>query len=81
MNTADPTPGQGGLPSAAGPNSEASQLLTAEQLADRWQVKKSTVYLRTREGSIPAVRIGRLYRYRLQAIEQYEIGGGGESDV
>jgi excisionase family DNA binding protein len=49
-----------------------SQLLTAEQLAERWQVKPSHVYRLTRDGAIPAVKLGRYYRYRLDAIEQFE---------
>jgi excisionase family DNA binding protein len=60
-------------------NGEAGQLLTAEQLADRWQIKSSTVYALTRKGSIPTVRLGRLYRYRLSAVEDYERAGGGEA--
>ena len=50
------------------------QLLTADQLAERWQVPKSHVYRLTREGSIPAVKLGRYYRYRLDAIEAFEVG-------
>ena len=49
-------------------------LLTAEQLAERWQVPKSHVYRLTRDGAIPAVKLGRYYRYRLDAIERWEIG-------
>jgi excisionase family DNA binding protein len=52
----------------------SGQLLTADQLADRWQVPKSHVYRLTREGEIPAVKLGRYYRYRLDAIERFEIG-------
>jgi excisionase family DNA binding protein len=52
----------------------ASQLLTADQLADRWQVPRSHVYRLTREGVIPAVKLGRYYRYRLDAIERWEVG-------
>ena len=48
------------------------RLLTAEQLAARWQVPKSHVYRLTREGRIPTVRLGRYYRYRLAAIEAWE---------
>jgi excisionase family DNA binding protein len=47
-------------------------LLTADNLAERWQVPKSHVYRLTREGLIPAVRLGRYYRYRLEAIERWE---------
>src|SRR4051794_10914364 len=48
------------------------RLLTAEQLAARWQVPKSHVYRLTREGRIPTVRLGRYYRYRLAAVEAWE---------
>jgi excisionase family DNA binding protein len=49
-----------------------AQLLTAEQLAERWQVPKSQVYALTRAGQVPAVKLGRYYRYRLDAIERWE---------
>jgi len=54
----------------------AGQLLTAEQLAARWQVPRSWIYHRTREGVIPAVKLGRYYRYRTDAIERFEHEGG-----
>lgn len=50
----------------------ARRLLTADDLADRWRVPKSHVYRLTREGAIPAVRLGRYYRYKLEAIEAFE---------
>ncbi len=50
------------------------QLLTAEQLAERWQVKVSHVYRLTRDGEIPAVKLGRYYRFRVDAIERFELG-------
>lgn len=53
----------------------ARQLLTASQLAERWQVARSHVYRLTREGAIPAVRLGRYYRYRLDAIDALEVDG------
>jgi excisionase family DNA binding protein len=49
-----------------------SHLLTAEQLAKRWQVPKSHVYRLAREGRIPVVQLGRYRRFRLDAIEQFE---------
>jgi len=49
-------------------------LLTAEQLAERWQVPKSHVYRLTREDKIPAVKLGKYYRYRIDAIEAFELG-------
>jgi excisionase family DNA binding protein len=52
----------------------AAQLLTAEQLAERWQVPPSHVYRLTRDGKVPVVKLGRYYRYRLDAIESFELG-------
>lgn len=46
--------------------------LTAEQLAQRWEVPKSQVYRLAREGVIPAVRLGKYYRFKLAAIEAWE---------
>ena len=54
--------------------SERAQLLTADELAARWQVPKSQVYRLTREGKIPTVKLGKYYRYRLDAIEAFETG-------
>jgi excisionase family DNA binding protein len=54
----------------------AGRLLTADELAARWQLPKSWVYAATRDGRIPAVRLGRYYRYRLGAIESFEAAGG-----
>ena len=50
----------------------ANQLMTAGQLAERWQVPKGQVYRLTRDGQIPVVRLGRYFRYRLDAIEAWE---------
>jgi excisionase family DNA binding protein len=51
-----------------------TQLLTAQQLAERWQGSLDQVYRLTREGEIPALKLGRLYRYKLEAIERFENG-------
>ena len=59
-----------------GPVSAPTKLLTADELAVRWQVPKSHVYRLTREGRLPAVRLGRYYRYRVAAIEGFELDGG-----
>jgi excisionase family DNA binding protein len=50
----------------------AARLLTAEELAERWQVPKSHVYRLSRTGQIPLVRLGRYFRYRLDVIEAWE---------
>jgi excisionase family DNA binding protein len=54
----------------------SGRLLTADDLAERWQVKPSHVYRLTREGALPTVRLGRYYRYRVEVIDQFERGGG-----
>jgi excisionase family DNA binding protein len=55
-------------------------LLTAEDLAARWQVPASQVYRLTREGRLPVVRLGRYYRYALAAVEAFERGGGTHAE-
>ena len=57
-----------------------SHLLTAEDLAARWQVPASQVYRLTRAGLLPVVRLGRYYRYRRPAVEDFEQAGGGAAD-
>ena len=57
-----------------------SYLLTAEDLAERWQVPASQVYRLTRCGRLPVVRLGRYYRYLLEAVEAFERDGGGAAD-
>lgn len=59
----------------------APRLLRAEELADRWQVPTAAIYRLTREERIPAVRIGRYYRYALAAVEAFEAGGGVGADA
>lgn len=51
-------------------------LLTADQLAVRWQVPKAHVYRLTREGKLPCVALGRYKRFALAAVEAFEVGGG-----
>ena len=61
-------------------SSNANRLLTADDLAARWSVSKAAVYRMTREGHIPAVRLGRYYRYRVAAVEEFETQGGVAAD-
>jgi excisionase family DNA binding protein len=57
-----------------------TQLMTAEQLAERWQVSVEQVYALSRKGDIPALRLGRYYRYKLEAIERFENGEDSTAD-
>ena len=56
--------------------SQASFLLTADQLAERWQVPKAHVYRLAREGRLPTVELGRYRRFRFEAIAAFEADGG-----
>jgi excisionase family DNA binding protein len=47
------------------------RLFTAEEIAERLSVPKSWVYAETRAGRIPHVKLGRYYRYRPDAIDQW----------
>jgi excisionase family DNA binding protein len=68
------------VPQSAVRTHEPERLLTADELADRWQVPKAQVYRVTREGHLPAVRIGRYYRYRVAVVEVWECEGGVGSE-
>lgn len=57
------------------------RLLTAEELAARWQVPKSQVYRLTRDQRLPTVKLGRYCRYRLEAVEDFEVNGGVTTEV
>lgn len=61
-------------------NPLAGRLLTATELAERWQVPTSWVYAATRSGRIPTVHLGRYYRYRLVDLEVFEAEGGASAD-
>jgi excisionase family DNA binding protein len=56
--------------------SERGQLLTAEDVARRWQVPTSHVYRLAREGGLPVVQLGRYRRFSLVAIKEFEEAGG-----
>jgi excisionase family DNA binding protein len=61
--------------------SERRQLLTAEQLAGRWQISTAQVYRLARDGAIPFVSLGRYRRFRLASIEAWEAAQEAASDV
>lgn len=60
--------------SSAGPETEprrAHELMTAQQVATLLSVPATWVYAQTRAGRIPAIRLGRYYRYRPAAIADW----------
>lgn len=60
---------------------EHTRLLKAPELAERWGVSTALVYRLSREGHLPAVRIGRNFRYRLAVVEAFEAAGGASLDA
>jgi excisionase family DNA binding protein len=53
----------------------SAQLLTAEQLAERWQVEKGWIYAKVRSGELPKIPLpGKYVRFRLDTIEAFERG-------
>ena len=44
---------------------------TVEEVADLMRVSRTTVYRMIREGELPAVRLGRGYRLREDAVHRY----------
>ena len=63
-------------PTSGTPALTASRLLTADELADRWQVATAHVYRLAREGDLPVVRIGRYMRFHADQVEAWEQAGG-----
>lgn len=58
----------------------ADRLLTAEEVAQRWQVPRAHVYRLGREGRLPTVRLGRYMRWRLDELEAFERAGGAAAN-
>lgn len=56
----------------------SERLLTADQLAQRWQVPRGHVYRLARDGRLPAVHLGRYRRFSITAIAAFERDGGTE---
>jgi excisionase family DNA binding protein len=45
---------------------------TPDMLAERWQVSANTVRAEIERGALSAFRIGKLYRIKSEAVEEYE---------
>jgi excisionase family DNA binding protein len=56
-----------------------ARLLTADDLAARWSVTVKQVYRLAREGDLPAVKVGRYYRFRLSSVQDWEARQEGVS--
>jgi excisionase family DNA binding protein len=51
---------------------DGRQYMTAEELAERWDVTLAWVYAETRARRIPHLRLGRYVRYRRSTIAAWE---------
>jgi excisionase family DNA binding protein len=63
--------GNGGRSSRAAETTGTGTLLTADELAEILGVPTGWIYRQSRAGTIPTVKLGRYYRYRLEAIERW----------
>jgi len=53
------------------------EVMTAKQLADYLQVNELTVYRKVKEGQIPAIKLGRVLRFKRNVIDKWlEIKSG-----
>jgi len=50
---------------------KAGEILTIEELASYLKIPKSTLYKLVREGKVPSQKIGRHWRFRKQAIDNW----------
>jgi excisionase family DNA binding protein len=53
------------------PEAGTTALLTARQLAERWQVPVRTVYAWAKRNAVPHYRAGRLLRFDAVAVEEH----------
>ncbi|AYR03153.1 helix-turn-helix DNA binding protein [Gordonia phage Octobien14] len=51
---------------------KTTQFLTADQVAERWQITPRTIREMAQAGEIPAARFGRRWRFPLEQLEKYE---------
>jgi excisionase family DNA binding protein len=56
----------------------AEQLLTVEEVAERWRVEKSQIHRLVRTDRLPCVRTGRYVRFLPAQIVDFEQAGGSE---
>lgn len=49
----------------------ADKLMTADEVAEYLRVEKSTIYTWAKTGSIPAVKLGRIWRFDKNLIDKW----------
>ncbi len=58
------------------PSTVLGSFMTVEDVAEMLRINKSTVYRMAKAGRIPATRVGRQWRFRLSALEEFLDAGG-----
>jgi excisionase family DNA binding protein len=53
-----------------------ASLLTAQQVQERLHVDASTIYRMAADGRLPAVKVGRQWRFHADAVQALLVGGG-----
>lgn len=61
--------------------SEGTDLLTAGQVAERFQVAPQSVYRWAKQGVIPSVVVGGIRRFRVTDIDRLVLGDNGEPET
>lgn len=56
---------------ALGASSSADAILTAEEVAELLRMPRSTIYSLAQEARIPSFKVGRRWRFRKSALEQW----------
>jgi excisionase family DNA binding protein len=56
-------------------------VLTADQLAERWQTSRDHIYDLAARGDLDSVKfpVGRKVRFSLAKVREYELSNGGQS--
>ena len=68
--TLNPSTRPSGLPG----DQTVTQLMTAKEVADYFSISQVTIYKYAAEGKIPALRVGRVWRFDKQAIDKWVCG-------
>ena len=59
-------------------NEEQDGVLTIEELSDYLKISRSTLYKLAQEGRVPCQKVGRHWRFRKEAIDQWLGNQGAE---
>jgi excisionase family DNA binding protein len=59
----------------------AESWVTAERVAEHLGVAKDTVYRWREHKSLPAHRVGRLWKFRLSEVDEWVRGGGADDTL